>query len=138
MKFGKPYLDLIAKYVEDNNIERAEDVVVKSVVNKSAKKIAIITNIDKKISLADISRSLGMSLPDLLNELQTIVMSGTKLNLRAYVEQLTDDETLDEVMDFFKKSETDSIEDALKEYGNEFSKEDLQLMKIYFISEHAF
>lgn len=138
MKFGKPYLDLIAKYVEDNNIERAEDVVVKSVVNKSAKKIAIITNIDKKISLADISRSLGMSLPDLLNELQTIVMSGTKLNLRAYVEELTDDETLDEVMDFFKKSETDSIEDALKEYGNEFSKEDLQLMKIYFISEHAF
>ncbi len=138
MKFGKPYLDLIAKYVEDNNIERAEDVVVKSVVNKSAKKIAIITNIDKKISLADISRSLGMSLPDLLNEIQTIVMSGTKLNLRAYVEELTDDEILDEVMDFFKKSETDSIEDALKEYGNEFSKEDLQLMKIYFIAEHAF
>lgn len=138
MKFGKPYLDLIAKYVEDNNIERAEDVVVKSVVNKSAKKIAIITNIDKKISLADISRSLGMSLPDLLNEIQTIVMSGTKLNLRAYVEELTDDDILDEVMDFFKKSESDSIEDALKEYGNEFSKEDLQLMKIYFIAEHAF
>lgn len=137
-KFGKPYLEMISKYVEENNIERPNDVVVKSVVNKSAKKIAIITNIDKKISLADISRSLGMSLPDLLTEIQTIVMSGTKLNLRAYVEELTDDEILDEVMEFYRKSETDSIEDALKEYGTEFSKEDLQLMKIYFIAENAY
>ena len=137
MKFGKPYLDLIAKYVEDNNIERAEDVVVKSVVNKSAKKIAIITNIDKKISLADISRSLGMSLPDLLNEIQTIVMSGTKLNLRAYVEELTDDEILDEVMDFFKKTHEDVMTKALKEYGEEFSKDDIHLMHIHFISEMA-
>lgn len=138
MKFGKPYLEMISKYVEENNVERPDDVVVKSVVNKSAKKIAIITNIDKKISLADISRSLGMSLPDLLTEIQTIVMSGTKLNLKAYVEELTDEEILDEVMEFYRKSETDSIEDALKEYGTEFSKEDLQLMKIYFIAENAY
>ncbi len=138
MKFGKPYLEMISKYVEENNVERPDDVVVKSVVNKSAKKIAIITNIDKKISLADISRSLGMSLPDLLTEIQTIVMSGTKLNLKAYVEELTDEEILDEVMEFYRKSEKDSIEDALKEYGTEFSKEDLQLMKIYFIAENAY
>ncbi len=138
MKFGKPYLEMISKYVEENNIERTEDVIVKSVVNKSAKKIGIITNIDKKINLSDIAHSLGMPMHELLDEIQTIVMSGTKLNLRAYVEELTDDEIIDEVMNFFKKSETDSIEETLKEYGNEFTKDDLQLMKIYFIAENAF
>lgn len=138
MKYGKPFIELIAKYVEENNIERSEDVVVKSVVNKSAKKIAIITNIDKKQSLEDIARSNGISMQELLNEIQNIVLSGTKLNLKSYVNDVADEEIQEEVMDFFKKSQKDSLEEALTEYGNEFSKEDLQLMRIHFISEVAY
>jgi ATP-dependent DNA helicase RecQ len=138
MKYGKQFLELIAKYVEDNNIERSEDVVVKSVVNKSAKKIAIITNIDKKQSLDDIARSIGMTLQELLDEIQNIVLSGTKLNLKTYVNDVADEEIQEEVMDFFKKSQKDSIEEAMTEYGSEFSKEDIQLMRIHFISEVAY
>jgi ATP-dependent DNA helicase RecQ len=138
VKYGNSFIELIAKYVEDNNIERSEDVVVKSVVNKSAKKIAIITNIDKKQSLEDIARSIGMTMQELLNEIQNIVLSGTKLNLKSYVNDVADEEIQEEVMDFFKKSQKDSLEEALTEYGNEFSKEDLQLLRIHFISEVAY
>ncbi len=138
MKFGKSFLELIKKYVEDNNIERSEDVVIKSVVNKSAKKIAIITNIDKKQSLEDIARSLGMTMPELLNEIQSVVTSGTKLNLQTYVNHVADEEIQEEMMNFFRHCQTDSLDEALKEYGEEFSKEDIQLMKIHFISEMAF
>jgi ATP-dependent DNA helicase RecQ len=138
MKFGKPFIDLIKKYVDDNGIERPEDVVVKSVVNKSAKKIAIITNIDKKIALEDIARSLGMNMSELLDEIQSIVTSGTKLNLKQYIDTVADEEIVDEVMDFIRTCQNDSLEDIIKEYGNEFSKEDLQLMKIHFLSEMAY
>lgn len=138
VKYGKQFIELIAKYVEDNNIERSEDVVVKSVVNKSAKKIAIITNIDKKQSLEDIARSIGLTMQELLDEIQNIVLSGTKLNLKTYVNDIADEEIQEEVMDFFKKSQKDSLEEALAEYGSEFSKEDLQLMRIHFISEVAY
>lgn len=138
MKFGKPFLELIKKYVEENNIERSEDVVIKSVVNKSAKKIAIITNIDKKQSLEDIARSQGMTMTEVLNEIQSIVTSGTKLNLQAYINHVADEEIQEEMMDFFRHCQTDSLDEALKEYGQEFSKEDIQLMKIHFLSEMAF
>jgi ATP-dependent DNA helicase RecQ len=138
VKYGKQFVEMIGKYVEENNIERSEDVVVKSVVNKSAKKIAIITNIDKKQSLEDIARSIGMPLPDLLDEIQNIVYSGTKLNLKSYVNDVADEDILEEVMDFFRKSQNDSLDEALAEYGSEFSKEDIQLMRIYFITEVAY
>jgi ATP-dependent DNA helicase RecQ len=138
IKFGKPFIELIAKYVEENGIERPEDVVVKSVVNKSAKKIAIITNIDKKIALEDIARSLGMSMGELLDEIQSIVTSGTKLNLQQYIHNIADDEIIDEVLDFIRTCQNDSLEDIIKEYGNEFSREDLQLMKVHFLSEMAY
>jgi ATP-dependent DNA helicase RecQ len=138
MKFGKPFLDLIAKYVEENGIDRPEDVVVKSVVNKSAKKIAIITNIDKKIGLADIARSLGMSMTELLDEMLSIVTSGTKLSLKQYVADVADEDTIDEMMDYLRTCQTDSIDLFLNEYGNEFAKEDLQLVRLYFITEMAF
>jgi len=138
MKFGKQFLDLIKKYVEDNNIERSEDVVIKSVVNKSARKIAIITNIDKKQSLEDISRSLGLSMNDLLNEIQSIVTSGTKLNLQTYVNNIAEESVQDEMIDFFKDCQNDSLDEALKEFGGDYSKEDIHLMKIYFLSEFAY
>lgn len=138
VKYGKQFIDLIGKYVEDNNIERSEDVVVKSVVNKSAKKISIITSIDKKQSLEDIARSIGLTMPELLDEIQNIVLSGTKLNLKTYINDIADEDIQEEVMDFFRKSQKDSLEEALAEYGSEFSKDDIHLMRIHFISEVAY
>jgi ATP-dependent DNA helicase RecQ len=137
IKFGKEFLDVIKKYVEENNIERTEDVTIKSVVNKSARKIAIITNIDKRVSLDDIARGQGIKRDELLQEIENIVNSGTKLNLSRYVSELTDEEILDEVMDFFRKTNDNVIDSAMKEYGEEFSKDELHLMHIHFISEMA-
>jgi ATP-dependent DNA helicase RecQ len=136
-KFGKPFIELIDKYVKENDIERSEDIVIKSVINKSARKIAIITNIDKKISLDDIARGQGIKKEELLTEIENIVNSGTKLSLRAYIYEITDEEIVDEVMDFFKKTHEDVMAKALKEYGEEFSKDDIHLMHIHFISEMA-
>jgi ATP-dependent DNA helicase RecQ len=138
MKYGKPYIELINKYVEENGIERPEDFVVKSVVNKSAKKIAIITNIDKKMGLEDIARSLGISREELLKELENIIFSGTKLNLKSYVNDVVDEDHAEEIMDYFRGHPVDSLEDAMKEFGDDFSKDELQLMRLYFISETAF
>jgi len=136
-KYGKPFVEVIEKYVKENGIERPQDMILKSVVNKSAKKITIITNIDKRVSLFDISRSLGISKEDLLKEIENIVYSGTKLNLKSYVYELADEEIIDEVMDFFRKTHDDVFEESMKEYGQEFSKDDIHLMHIHFVSEMA-
>ncbi len=136
-KFGKEFLDVISKYVEENNIERVEDVTIKSVINKSARKIAIITNIDKRVSLEDIARGQGLKKDELLDEIENIVNSGTKLNLKKYVYEITEQEIVDEVMEFFRKTHDDVINFVTKEYGDEFSKEDIHLMHIHFISEMA-
>ncbi len=136
-KFGKEFLEVIGKYVTENNIERTEDVTIKSVVNKSARKIAIITNIDKRVSLDDIARGQGIKKDELLEEIENIVNSGTKLNLKKYVYEVTEEEIVDEVMDFFRKTNEDVINKATKEYGDEFSKDDLHLMHIHFVSEMA-
>jgi ATP-dependent DNA helicase RecQ len=138
VKYGKQFVDMIGKYVEENSIDRSEDVVIKSVANKSAKKIAIITNIDKKQRLEDIARSIGLTMPELLDEIQNIIYSGTKLNLQSYVNDVADEDILEEVMAFFRKSQKDSLEEALTEYGSEFSKDDIQLMRMHFISEVAY
>lgn len=137
-KFGKPYIELIDKYVKENDIEKSEEMVMKSVVNKSAKKIAIITNIDKKVSLSDIARSLGLKQDDLLVELENIILSGTKLNLKGYVNDVADDDLQDEVMDYFRNSEKDDLDAAVNEFSSDFSKEDVQLLRLHFISEFAF
>lgn len=137
-KYGKPFIELISKYVEEHGIERPEDFVVKSVVNKSAKKIAIITNIDKKMGLEDIARSLGINREELLKELENIIFSGTKLNLKVYMNDLLDEDLQEELMDYFRGCQEDSIEEAMKEYGDDFSKDELQLVRLHFISETAF
>jgi ATP-dependent DNA helicase RecQ len=136
-KFGKEFLAVIEKYVQENNIERTEDVTIKSVVNKSARKIAIITNIDKRVSLDDIARGQGLKKDEILVEIENIVNSGTKLNLSRYVNELTEEDILEEVMDFFRKTNENVLEASLKEYGEEFSKDDLHLMHIHFVSEMA-
>jgi ATP-dependent DNA helicase RecQ len=136
-QYGKPFLAVIDKYVKENEIERTEDVVIKSVVNKSAKKVVIITNIDKKIALADIARSQNIKLDELLTEIENIVYSGTKLNLKKYVNDLADEETIGYVIDFFRETNDNPVEAALGEFGDEFSREDLHLMHIHFVSEMA-
>lgn len=137
-KFGKAFIELIDTYVKENDIEKMEDMVMKSVVNKSAKKIAIITNIDKKISLPDIARSQGLKLDDLLVEMENIILSGTKLNLRSYVNDIADEDLQDEVMDYFRSAQDDNLDAAVNEFSGDFSKEDMQLFRLHFISEFAF
>jgi ATP-dependent DNA helicase RecQ len=136
-KFGKPFLAVIEKYVIDNEIERTEDVVIKSVVNKSAKKVVIITNIDKKIALSDIARSQNLKMDELLNEIENIVLSGTKLSLKKYVNDLADEENIGYVMDFFRETNENVVEAAMGEFGDEFTKDDLHLIHIHFICEMA-
>jgi len=138
LKFGKSFIELIDKYVQENDIEKMEDMVMKSVVNKSAKKIAIITNIDKKVNLSDIARSQGFSMDDLLKEIENIILSGTKLNLKSYVNDIADEDLVDEVMDYFRSMPDDNLDAAINEFSSDFSKEDIQLLRLHFISEFAF
>ncbi|MHB1278957.1 MAG: DNA helicase RecQ [Bacteroidia bacterium] len=137
IKFGKPFVELIAKYVEENDIERPTDIVVRSVPNKSGKKIAIIQNIDKKIGLDVISKSNGISNDELMHEIENIVYSGTKLNLHYYINDMLDEERQEEIFDYFRTSEIDSLDAAVKEFDGEYSLEELQLMRIQFISDMA-
>ncbi len=136
LKFGKPFIDMIAKYVEDNDIDRPMDMVVKSAANKSAIKVAIIQNIDRKITLEDIAKSKGFSMEQIITEIETIVSSGTKLNLNYYIDEVIDEERQDEVFDYFRQAETDSIDDAMAELGEtDYTREEIQLMRIKFMSE---
>lgn len=137
-KFGKPIIALIKKYVEENEIERPMDMVVKSVANKSGNKIYIIQNVDRKINLENIAKSKQLAFNDLLHEMETIVFSGTKLNISYYLNETMDAEKQEEVIEYFRESETDSIEVALKELGSDdYTDEEIRLMRIKFLSEYA-
>ncbi|MBY0244808.1 MAG: ATP-dependent DNA helicase [Sphingobacteriaceae bacterium] len=136
LKFGKPFIDLIAKYVEENDIDRPIDFVIKSQANKSALKISIIQNIDRKISLEDIAKSKGITYNEILNEVEAIVNSGTKLNLTYFVDEMIDEDRQEEVFDYFRTAENDSIDLALSVLGeSDYTIEDIQLMKIKFTSD---
>jgi ATP-dependent DNA helicase RecQ len=137
-KYGKPFLELIKKYVEENEIERPSDIVIKSVVNKSGLKVYIIQNIDRKVNLHDMAKSKNISLDELLTEIETIVASGTKVNLNYYIDEMMDEDKQDELMEYFKESETDSIDAALKELGgDDYTEEDIRIMRIKFYSEYG-
>lgn len=137
MKFGKPFLELIARYVKDNDIERSTDMVVKTVANRSANKVHIITNIDKRLPLEDIAKSKGMKMEDILTEIEAIVHSGTKVNIAYYLDEIVDEDSQEEIFDYFKEAENDSIEGALEEFDDDFSEEELRLVRIRFLSEVA-
>ncbi len=135
-KFGGPFLELIKKYVEDNDIERPIDLIIKTQANKSQLKVSIIQNIDRKIGLEDIAKSKGITYDDILKEVEAIVNSGTKLNLTYFVDELIDEDRQYEVFDYFQSAENDSIDEALKELGEtDYSREEIQLMRIKFMSE---
>ncbi len=136
MKFGQPFIDLIKKYVEENDIDRPVDLVIKSAANKSALKVSIIQNIDRQIALEDIASAKGISYDEILKELETIVNSGTKLNLNYYIDEIIEEDRQEEVFDYFRGSEVDSIDNALAELGDDdYTREEVQLMRIKFLSE---
>jgi ATP-dependent DNA helicase RecQ len=136
LKFGKPFTDLIQKYVEDNDIDRPIDMVIKSAANKSALKVFIIQNIDRHLNLDDIAASKGLTYEEILKEVETIVNSGTKLNLNYYIDEVIDTDKQEEIYDYFRTAEVDSIDDALAELGNEdYNIEEIQLMRIKFLSD---
>ena len=137
-KFGKPFIEAIKNYVIENEITTASDVVIKSAVNKSKNKISIIQQIDRKVDLEEIAESKNMKMEDLLGEIEQICFSGTKLNLDYYVEQIMDHDRQDDLYDYFLNSESDSITEALDELEDEdYSEEELRLMRIKFMSEYA-
>jgi ATP-dependent DNA helicase RecQ len=137
-KFGQPFLALIKSYVEENDITTASDVVVKSTANKSKTKIFIIQQIDRQVDLEEIAEAKDMTLSELLDEIEHICYSGTKLNLDYYIEQIMDEDRQDEVVDYFMSAESDNIQDALAELGDEdYTEEELRLMRIKFLSQVA-
>lgn len=136
-KFGKPFLDIIQDYVEQNEITTAKDVVVKSTVNKSKAKISIIRQIDSKQDIEDIAESLKLSFDDVLDEIENIVDSGTKLNLDYYIDTIMDDDRLDEIYDYFMSADTDDLDDAYDELNEEIGEDEIRLVRVKFLSEVA-
>jgi len=137
-KYGKGFVDVISEYVDEKDIIRPQDMVVKSVVNKSGVKVYIIQSIDRKLSLEDIANAKNLDLIDLIEEIEAIVGSGTKLNIDYYLNEIMDDEKLEEIFEYFREAETESIDKALEELGEEyFSEEEIRLVRIKFFSELA-
>lgn len=135
-KFGKPFIEMIAKYVEENEIERAQDLLVKSIVNKSGLKVHIIQSIDRKLDLVDVAEAKGLKIEDIIAELESIVHSGTRVNISYYIDEMMDEEKQEEIVDYFRESEDDSVQSALDELGeDEYSEEEIRLMRIKFLSE---
>ncbi|GAB1347129.1 DNA helicase RecQ [Cloacibacterium normanense] len=136
-KYGKEFAEFIAKYVEDNNIERTQDMVLKTVANKSSHKVFIIQNTDKKIDLEDIAKAKHLSMDELLSEMESIVYQGTKLNIDYYIEENFDEDIVDDFMDFMKESESDSMKVLLAEFGDDLTDEEVRMLRIKFISDVA-
>jgi ATP-dependent DNA helicase RecQ len=135
-KYGKPFLKFIKEYVEENEIMRPNDLVVKSVVNKSGLKVYIIQSIDRKLALEDIAHTKDLTVEGLLSEIERIVSSGTKVDINYYVDEMVDEYHQEEIYDYFHEAESDSITEALEELGEEeYSETEIRLMRIKFISE---
>ena len=136
-RYGKEFLELIKRHCEDNGIERAEELRVRTVAKKSIIKVKIIQSIDKQLALDDIAESLGLSFDELLDEVEAIVYSGTKININYFIEEVIDDEHVDDIYEYFRESETDSLDDAINELGDEYSEDEIRLVRIKFLSEMA-
>ncbi len=136
-KFGQPFVDLISQYVEENDIERPEEMVLKTIANKSGKKVLLIQNIDKKMGLDVIAKSQGMNYQELLDDLENIVYSGTKLDLYYEIEELMDEDVVEEIFEYYRSHESNSLDDAVRAFDGDFTHEEMQLLRIQFISEVA-
>jgi ATP-dependent DNA helicase RecQ len=134
-KFGKPFTELIAKYVKENEIETEFDVVIKTTGDKSKNKIQIIQQIDRKMGLDEIRESRKITMQELLQEIEMICFSGTKLNLNYYIDSILDDDRQEEIMEYFMQAESDDIAQAHDEFDGEYTEEELRLMRVKFFSE---
>ena len=136
-RYGQEFCDLIKKHCEENDIERPEDLRVRTVANKSKLKVAIIQSIDRKVAFEDIELAQGIEHDELLDEIESIVYSGTKLNIDYYLEDIMDEDHMLDIYDYFKESVTDKINDAMEELGPDYTEEEIRLVRIKFISEMA-
>ncbi len=136
-KYGKPFVDVITAYVEENEIIRPDDLVVKSTGANSGLKLYIIQNVDRKLSLEDIASAKGLEIPELIKEMEQIVYSGTKLNIVYHIDEVLDEDQQEEMHDYFLEAESDDLEEAMEEFDGEYEEEDLRLYRLKFISEMA-
>ncbi len=136
-RYGENFCKLIKQHCEDNDIERPEDLRIRTVANKSKIKISIIQNIDRKVALDDIAMSKGIEFDELLDEVESIVYSGTKLNIDYFIYDRMDDDRVDDIYQYFKESETDDLDEALDELGDDYTEDEIRLVRIKFISEMA-
>ena len=136
-KYGKPFIEFISAYVEENDIIRPDDLVVKSTGANSGLKLYIIQNVDRKLPLSDIASAKGLEIPELIKEMEQIVFSGTKLNLGYWIDEVLDEDQQEEIHEYFLEAETDDLEEAMKEFDGEYEDEELRLYRLKFISEVA-
>ena len=134
-RYGLEFVDVIKQHVEENEIERPEDLRVKTVANKSKLKISIIQGIDRKIALDELAESKGLEFNELLDEIEAIVYSGTKINIDYYINEVMDEDHMEDIVDYFKESESDDLECAIQELGSDYTEDEIRLVRIKFLSE---
>lgn len=136
-RYGAEFCDLIKRHCEENEIDRPEDLRVRTVANKSKLKVSIIQSIDRKVALDDIASAKGIDFSELLDEIEAIVYSGTKLNIDYFLEEVMDEDHMLDIYDYFKESETDSLDEAMDELGEDYTEEEIRLVRVKFLSEMA-
>ena len=136
-RYGKEFVELIKRHVEENEIERPEDLRVRTVANKSKLKVSIIQRIDRKVALDEIAMTNGLEFNELLDEIEAIVYSGTRINIDYFLNDVMDEDHIDDIYEYFKDSETDDLEDAIEELGGDYTEEEIRLVRIKFLSEMA-
>ena len=134
-RYGTEFLEVIRRHVEDNEIIRPEDMRVRTVANKSKLKISLIQSIDRKVPLDDLAISRGLEFDKMLDEIEAIVYSGTRINIDYYIRDIMDDEHMEDIFEYFKESDTDRISVAMEELGDEYTEEEIRLVRIKFLSE---
>jgi ATP-dependent DNA helicase RecQ len=136
-RYGQEFVELIKRHVTENEIERPEDLRIRTVANKSKLKIDIVQSIDRKVALDDIALAKGLEFNELLDEVEAIVYSGTKINIDYFLNEIMDEEHIEDICSYFKESETDGMEEAIEELGSEYTEEEIRLVRIKFLSEMA-
>ena len=136
-RYGTEFVALIKKYVEENEIERPEDMRVRTVANKSKLKVYIVQSIDRKVALDDIASSKGLEFSELLDEIESIVYSGTRINIDYFIFDAIDEDRVDDIYQYFKESTTDSLQEAIEELGSDYTEDEIRLVRIKFLSEMA-
>ena len=136
-RYGEEFCKLIKRHCEENEIERPEDLRIRTVANKSKIKVSIIHSIDRKVALDDIAVAKGIDFDELLDEIEAIVYSGTKINIDYFIDEVMDEDHVNDIYQYFKESETDDLDTAVEELGDDYSEEEIRLVRIKFISEMA-